>query len=84
MRQFSDPTYQFVRSHSMKITPKRSGGEYGGEGGGGEGGGGDGGMPGHDSLSSPASPHVQTEQQRRFVTQARSRGASPSPSRCAT
>ena len=24
-------------------------------------------MPGHDSLSSPASPHVQTEQQRRFV-----------------
>ena len=24
-------------------------------------------MPGHDSLSSPAPPHVQTEQQRRFV-----------------
>ena len=43
MRQFSDPTYQFVRSHSMKITSKRSGGEGGGEGGGGEGGGGDGG-----------------------------------------
>ena len=43
MRQFSDPTYQFVRSHSMKITSKRSGGEGGGEGGGGEGGGGGGG-----------------------------------------
>ena len=41
MRQFSDPTYQFVRSHSMKITSKRSGGEGGGgNGGGGEAGGG--------------------------------------------
>ena len=43
MRQFSDPTYQFVRSHSMKITSKRSGGEGGGEGSGSEGGGGNGG-----------------------------------------